>query len=115
MPGLESAAFPAERRSHIRETASDPARLVTPSGQVFNVTVADRSLRGLRIYFADAGSLPTEVTILLPTLGMVYLARVVWRTAPYAGLLVTKSVDMRRATGPDVAELRLLWREHVVA
>lgn len=107
------SASAAERRLHPREAASDRVKLVAGSGAVFDVTVVDRSLRGMRIEFAGAASLPTEVTVLSPATGSVHMARVVWRTAPYAGLLVSRTVDMRTATGPDTANLRRLWREHI--
>ena len=116
MLGLGSTAVsPDERRAHVREPSNDPAKLVTATGQVLSVTVVDRSLRGLRIHHPDAASLPTEVTLLSPGAGTAFMARVVWRTAPYAGLLVTKSIDMRSATGADAATLRKLWREHIVS
>ena len=103
----------ADRRLHPRESASDPVKLVTRSGQVFDMVVVDRSLRGMRVQSHDVASLPSEVTVLAPRSGAVHEARVVWRTSPYAGLLLTRSVDMRSAAGSETAELRRLWREHI--
>ena len=37
----------------------------------------------------------------------------VWRTAPYAGLSILRTVDMRTASGADSAGLQKLWREHI--
>ena len=47
--------------------------------------------------------------------GSAMRAQVVWRTAPYAGLSISATIDMRTAQGPDTAELRRLWREHIAA
>ncbi len=45
--------------------------------------------------------------------GAVHMAKVVWRTAPYAGLSIVRTVDMRTASGPEPAGLHKLWREHI--
>jgi hypothetical protein len=103
----------AERRLHPREATSEAVKLVSGTGAVFDAVVVDRSLRGMRIEFGGVSALPSEVTVLSPATGSAYLARVVWRTAPYAGLMVTRTVDMRTATGSDTANLRKLWREHI--
>ena len=102
-----------DRRAHVRDEVSDPVRLVTRSGQVFEATAVDRSLRGLRVRLSEAAILPSEVTVLSRNAGAVYLARIVWRTPPYAGLLISRTIDMRTASGPDTSELRRLWREHI--
>ena len=86
---------------------------MTSSGQVFEAAAVDRSLRGMRLRLAAVASLPTELTILVPTAGVAHPARLVWRTAPFAGFLLLRTVDMRTAGGPGEADLRRLWREHI--
>jgi hypothetical protein len=108
-----AASAAADRRLHPREAASDPIRIVTESGAVFDATVVDRSLRGMRIECADGGSLPGEVVVLSISAGAAFVARVVWRTPPYAGLFIVRTVDMRTASGPDSDRFRRLWREHL--
>ena len=103
----------ADRRSQARASASEEIRLVAPSGQVFQATVVDRSLRGLRVQLGDASTLPTELTVLSRDSGAVHVARTVWRTPPYAGLSISRTIDMRSATGADTGEFRRLWREHI--
>ena len=102
----------AERRRDERVAASDAVKLVTGSGQVFAVTAVDRSLRGLRLRSADVAALPVELTVLVPSAGVAHLARLVWRSAPFAGLLLLRTVDMRTASGSGEEPLRRLWREH---
>ena len=114
MPEPTAAGFPyAERRRDERNTAEEAVRLVASSGQVFDAVAVDRSLRGMRVSSPRVASFSTELTVLVPSAGVAHLARLVWRTAPYAGLLLARSVDMRAASGPGEAELRRLWREHV--
>ena len=108
-----SAPPDADRRIHPREAVHEEVRLVGGGGHVFDVLVVDRSLRGLRIQFAGAATLPGDVTVLSRSAGVAHVAKVVWRTAPYAGLSITRTVDMRTATGPETATLRKLWREHI--
>ena len=113
---FESGAAPSsseDRRSHPRDAVSDPVKLVARSGQVFEALAVDRSLRGLRVQLSQAAILPTDVTVLSRSAGAVYLARIVWRTPPYAGLSISRTVDMRTASGPDTNEFRRLWREHI--
>lgn len=114
MPEAPLAAYPhPERRQDLRIAADDAVRLVASSGQVFDATAVDRSLRGMRVRFASVVALPTELTVLVPSSGVAHPARLVWRSAPYAGLLLLRTVEMRAASGPDEADLRRLWREHV--
>ena len=110
---MSVAPSPADRRLHPREAASETVRLVAPSGHAYDAVVVDRSLRGLRVQLDAAGTLPSEVTVLSRNSGAAYVAKVVWRTAPYAGLSISNTVDMRTASGPDSAGLRRLWREHI--
>ena len=102
----------AERREHVRASTRDDVKLVTTSGRVFTVAVVDRSLRGLRLRSADVALLPTKLTVLVPSAGLAHLARLVWRTAPFAGLVLLRTVDMRAASGAHDEPLRRLWREH---
>ena len=104
---------PADRRLHPREAADEPVRLVTASGHAYDVAVVDRSFRGMRILVDRAATLQGEVTVLARSAGAVHVAKVVWRTPPYAGLSITRTVDMRTAAGPDTAGLQKLWREHI--
>ncbi len=111
-PGL-SAPSASDRRQDRRTTACDAVKLVAATGQVFDAMMVDRSLRGLRIETAKAASLPPELTVLSRAMACVYRAQVVWRTAPYAGLSISQSVDMRTASGPELSDVRKLWREHI--
>ena len=104
---------PADRRLHPREAADEPVRLITVGGHAYDAVVVDRSLRGLRILLDQAATLQGEVTVLARSAGAVYVARVVWRTPPYAGLSITRTVDMRTSAGHDTAGLHKLWREHI--
>ena len=104
---------PADRRQHAREAADEPVRLVTAGGHAYDAAVVDRSFRGLRIRLEQAAILPGEVTVLARGAGTVHLAKVVWRTPPYAGLSITRTVDMRTAAGPEAAGLHKLWRDHI--
>ncbi len=88
-------------------------RLVTANGHAYDVALVDRSLSGMRIRLDPTAILPGELTVLARSAGAVHLARVVWRTPPYAGLSITRTVDMRTAAGPDTAALHKLWREHI--
>ena len=110
---MSSALSSAERRQHVREGADDPVRLVSRSGHAYDAVVVDRSLRGLRIRYDDAAMLPSELMVLSRSAGAIHVAKVVWRTAPYAGLAVASTVDMRTASGPDSARLHMLWREEM--
>ena len=107
------ATSAADRRLHTRETASETVRLVAPGGHAYDAVVVDRSLRGLRVQLEAAGTLPSEVTVLSRSTGAAHVARVVWRAPPYAGLAISRTVDMRTAAGPDSAGLLKLWREHI--
>ena len=111
-PG-RSAPSASDRRQDERSAVFDPVKLVASSGQVFDATVVDRSLRGLRIETMQAASLPPELTVLSRAMACVYKARVVWRTAPYAGLSISQGVDMRTASGSELDKVRKLWREHI--
>jgi hypothetical protein len=113
MPDPGPVASQADRRVDPREATSDRVKLVAGAGAVFDAVVVDRSLRGLRIQYSGAGSLPAEVTLLYPAAGAAYVARVVWRTPPYAGLSITRTVDMRTASGAEGERLRRLWWEHI--
>ncbi len=86
---------------------------MAPGGQTYDALVVDRSLRGLRVELDQAAILPSEITVLSRNAGAIHLAKVVWRTAPYAGLAITRTVDMRTASGPESAGLHKLWREHI--
>ena len=110
---MSVASSPADRRVHPRASASETVRLVTSSGHAYDALVVDRSLRGLRVHLEQAATLPTEVTVLSRGAGAAHVAKVVWRTAPYAGLSIARTVDMRTASDPDSAGLRKLWREHI--
>jgi hypothetical protein len=103
----------SDRRLYPRESVSDAVRIVTAAGAVFDATVVDRSLRGMRIECAEGASLPSDVTILSLSAGAAYVARVVWRTPPYAGLSILRTVDMRTATGSESERFHKLWREHL--
>ena len=102
-----------DRRLHPRAAASEPVRLVSLSGHVYDARVVDRSLSGLRVQLDEAATMPSELTVLSRSAGAVYMAKVVWRTVPYAGLSITRTVDMRTASGPETAPLHKLWREHI--
>ena len=110
---MSVASSPADRRLHSREAASETVRVVTADGHAYDAVVVDRSLRGLRLRLDRTAALPSEVTVLSRAAGAVHMARVVWRTAPYAGLSITRSVDMRAASGAQVAGLHKLWRGHI--
>ena len=110
---MSVASSAADRRLHPREAASETVRLVDRSGHAFDAVVVDRSLRGLRVQLEAAATLPSEVTVLSRSAGAAYVAKVVWRTAPYAGLSISSTVDMRTASGPESAGLLKLWREHI--
>ena len=86
---------------------------MTSSGHTYDAAVVDRSFRGLRIRLDQAAVLPGDVTVLARSAGAVHVAKVVWRTPPYAGLSITRTVDMRTAAGPEAAALHKLWREHI--
>ncbi len=88
-------------------------RLVTGSGHAYDVVLVDRSLRGLRVQHDPATSLTGDVTVLSRRDGAAYVARVVWRSAPYAGLSISRTVDMRTVSGPESAGLHKLWREQI--
>ena len=103
----------ADRRAHIRDAVSDLVKLITRSGQVFEAMAVDRSLRGLRVQLSEAAFLPSDITVLSRSAGAIYLARIVWRTPPYAGLSISRTIDMRTASGPETSEFRRLWREHI--
>ena len=107
------APTPADRRQDPREGASEAVKLITVGRHAFEAEVVDRSLRGLRVRLADAAALPTEVTVLSRATGSAHLARVVWRTSPYVGLSLLKTIEMRTASGVEAEELRKLWREHI--
>jgi hypothetical protein len=107
------AVHGAERREHPREAANEPVKVVTGGGHVLPAVVVDRSLRGMRLRIDDVSALSGELTVLHPTRGLAQFARIAWRTAPYAGLSITRSVEMRTATGADTVQLRKLWREHI--
>ncbi len=104
---------PADRRQHARDVVDEPVRLVTASGHAYDAAVVDRSFRGMRVRLDPAAMLPAEVTVLARSAGLVHVAKVVWRTPPYAGLSITRTVDMRTAAGPEAAGLHKLWRQHI--
>ena len=110
---MSVASSAADRRLYPREVASETVRLVTTGGHAYDAVVVDRSLRGLRVRLDQAATLPTEVTVLSRGAGAAHMAKVVWRTAPYAGLSIARTVDMRTALGPEAAGLHKLWREHI--
>ena len=110
---MSVAPFAGDRRLYPREAASEAVRLVAPSGHAYDAVVVDRSLRGLRVQLEAAGTLPSEVTVLSRSTGAAHVARVVWRTASYAGLSISRTVDMRTASGSESAGLLKLWREHI--
>ena len=105
----------ADRRSDARHAASEPVKLVGAQNRVFEAEVVDRSLRGLRVRLDAAAALPSELTVLSRASGAAHMAKVVWRSAPYAGLSIQKTVELRTASGPETAALRRLWREHIAA
>ncbi len=105
----------AERRSDARYAASEPVKLVGAQNRVFEAEVVDRSLRGLRVRLDQAALLPSDITVLSRASGAAHMAKVVWRSAPYAGLSIHKTVELRTASGPETAALRRLWREHIAA
>lgn len=109
-PGLPPGA---ERRQHPREAANETVKIVSAGGHAFDAVVVDRSLRGLRVRLEAAASLPSDVHVLSRTSGSVHIAKVVWRTPPHAGLSISRTVEMRTATGSDTADLRRMWREHI--
>ena len=109
-----AAASPyTERRHDVRIAATDAVRVVTSGGHVFDAVAVDRSLRGMRVSSPHVASFSSELTLLVPSAGVAHLAHLVWRTAPYAGLLLLRTVEMRAASSSSEAELRRLWREHV--
>lgn len=110
---MSATSSVADRRLHPREAASEKVRLVTPSGHVYDAQVVDRSFRGLRVQLDEASKMPAEVTVLSRASGVVHVAKVVWRSAPFAGLSITGTTDMRTAAGPESAALHKLWREHI--
>ena len=105
----------ADRRLEARQAASERVKLIGAQSRAFEAEVVDRSLRGLRVRLDQAASLPAEVTVLSPASGAAHIARVVWRSAPYAGLSILKTIELRTASGPETAALRRLWREHIAA
>ncbi len=103
----------ADRRLYPREQVSEHVRLVGSTGHVFDANVVDRSLRGLRIRLSDAATIPTEVHVLSRAQQVVYAARVVWRTPPYAGLSISAATDMRALPNSGSARVHKLWRQHI--
>ena len=110
-----SESSTADRRLDPRQPSEDAVKLVTRGGHVFDAVMVDRSLRGLRLQLGEAGTIPSEVTVLARSMGAVFMAQVVWRTPPYVGLAITSSVDVRKSSGPESAGIRKLWREHISA
>ncbi len=107
-----SAEF-SDRRLHFREASSEAVRLVTSGGYAYDGVVLDRSLRGLRVQIDPAAKLASDLTVLSRGASAAHMAKVVWRTGSYAGLSITRTVDMRAAAGPEAASLHKLWREHI--
>lgn len=103
---------PADRRQEPRHAASGRVRIVLKSGHVLDAELVDRSLKGMRVKLADAGSLSPEVSVLSVAGAAIYEARVAWRSPPYAGLILTRTVDMRAPAADKDAHLHRLWREH---
>lgn len=107
---------PEDRREHPRSPAQGrlkliPGSLAAPRGPALDVELVDRSMTGLRVRLEHAVSLSGDVVLLSASTGQAYEARVVWKTSPYMGLQLRRTVDVRSATGAESAALRKLWRE----
>lgn len=103
---------PDERRQHPRQSAHGQVRLATRSGHAFDAELIDRSLSGMRVRLNEADAVPVELSIVWLAGAVVYDARVVWRTPPYVGLSIRRTVDMRSPAGAKDLEASRLWREH---
>jgi hypothetical protein len=101
-----------ERRAEPRHAAAGGVRLVLKSGHALDAELVDRSLKGMRVRLGDAGALSPEVSVLSVANAAVYEARVVWRSPPYAGLVLTRTVDMRAPATARDAKVQRMWREH---
>ena len=101
-----------DRRAESRQAAQGRVRLVLASGHALDAELVDRSLKGMRVRLEAAGSLPPEVSVLSLANAAIYQAKVVWRSPPYAGLTVSRTIDMRTRDAARDVEAQRLWREH---
>jgi hypothetical protein len=100
-----------EKRSELRESAHDPARLVLGRETFVDAQIVDRSMKGMRLRLPHGASnaLNSTLTALDLNRAMIHQVKVIWKAYPDIGVQVQSSFDVRTGEGPQAAAMRRLW------
>jgi hypothetical protein len=100
-----------EKRGEWREPAHDPARLLIERGDVLDVLIVDRSIKGMRLRLPKGATAALNVTVTALDLSRatIHQVKVIWKAYPDIGVQVQSSFDVRTGEGPQAAAMRRLW------
>jgi hypothetical protein len=99
-----------ERRADYRARTLVSAKLIIGDDPV-DCIVRNFSVRGAQVRVLGDLDLPSTLSLLLTSEGLLFEATVVWRAGDKAGLTFTRHYDLQCDDDPSRAAVRALWED----